>query len=335
MPQIKQYFADAKITPSDRGSEAWEQAGRRLGAYAEQNAQGLKQEGQDIAKLWNEAKFGIDLGRAETLENERRGGGSGGVARGGIHDALDFGARSNWGNGNVPGAYGQNESSVSGYGRSSGSYNARAAREIGGAAAGLPGLIGKILDGQGLTDQQYQQLGTSPTAAARLANARAGGQSAVLYGDEKGSVQPNPTPSDEELSKNGYTVSKVNDFGQIVQDYPLPPNDFHTRMQRTEGLGAGHQHQDQPADISQTLGAQNWGAITQEVTGSSDTATPAVPDAAVPQASGQTATPPAPSNPTPVPVPVPQAADDSGESSNPAPAPQAADDSGEPSGPLD
>src|SRR5579872_3120465 len=213
MATIKQYFADAKITPSDRGTEAWQQAGRRLSAYAEQTAQGLREQGQDIAKLWNTAKYGADLSRA--LAEGSRGGG-GGLGRGNVHDALDFGARSGWGNGAVAGVYGQNESSVTGYGRSGG-YNARAAREISNGAANLPSLISRVMDGQGLTDQQYQELGTSPRGAAALFNARNQGGMTGLYGKDKGAIEPNAEPTEEQAAQAGFNV-----------DPTIGPNGFPT-----------------------------------------------------------------------------------------------------------
>ena len=66
-----------------------------------------------------------------------------GLKGGSAKDALDFGARSNWGNGIEAGAYGQNENSVSGYGRNPNTtadrgFNSRAAHGIGGRGRKSP-----------------------------------------------------------------------------------------------------------------------------------------------------------------------------------------------------
>ena len=198
MAQIKEYFATDKIAPQDRGVEAFEQAGRRVGAYAEQTAQGDQQVGKDISELWQTAKFGVDA-----LADKGRG--TVGLRGGKASDALDFGARSNWGNGIEAGAYGQNENTVSGYGTGgSRSFNSRAANGIGGAAASLPTLISRLAEGQGLTDQQYQELGR------KQGKTPAGGFG--LNTDEKaGGIAPNPVASDEDAAKAGFNTGQQYD----------------------------------------------------------------------------------------------------------------------------
>lgn len=216
MPTLKEYFATAKLTPQDRGATAWEQAGRRISAYAEQTAQGDRQLGKDIADLWNEAKFGPDVLRAE---NEP--GRGGGVRTGNVHDALDFGRPF----GADRGANGPDSDESSPGPSAGGYYNSRAARQIGAAAATLPTLIQRLMDGQGLTDEQYQQLSNSSGGRQALFNNRNQGGVTGVYDDQKGAVKPNPEPTDEEVAKAGFTVDKP-DFGQMVPTYPLQPSQW-------------------------------------------------------------------------------------------------------------
>lgn len=210
MATIKEYFASAKLTPQDRGTTAFEQAGRRIGGFYEQIAQGDRQQGRDIGELWNEAKFGLDLTEAE---DRRRGGGGGvGLSRGNVHDALDFGRPF----GADAGANGRNTNESSAGPRAN-SYNAQAARGIGNAAASLPGLVTKLIDGQGLTDQQYQALGQSRSGAGRLFNMQHS-----VYGDYgKTGVAPTEDVSTEDAAKAGFNVDRGAKYGETVPTYPV------------------------------------------------------------------------------------------------------------------
>lgn len=84
MAKISQYFASGKLTPSTEGTQAWEQAGRRLGPLFEQQATGARELGRDIAALWD------TTGRLEGQLYEHSGGG--GSARGGsVQTPISFG----------------------------------------------------------------------------------------------------------------------------------------------------------------------------------------------------------------------------------------------------
>lgn len=84
MAKIAQYFATGKITPSNAGYEAFEQAGRRIGPLADQAATGTRQLGQDIAKLWDVT------GRIAGSQYEHSGGG-GGAHGGSVQTPISFG----------------------------------------------------------------------------------------------------------------------------------------------------------------------------------------------------------------------------------------------------
>jgi hypothetical protein len=84
MAKIAQYFATGKLTPSNAGYEAYEQAGRRIGPLADQAATGERQLGQDIARLWD------TTGRIAGSQYEHGGGGGGG-GRGSVETPISFG----------------------------------------------------------------------------------------------------------------------------------------------------------------------------------------------------------------------------------------------------
>lgn len=224
MPRIKEYFSDAKITPNDRGTAAFEQAGRRVGGFYEQIARAREQVGSDIGKLWQQVRFELDA-EVDKQENLSRldatqssgggGGGTGGFRTGGgrgggddlLRMAADRGSNGPNGNPNLPNEYNRGAS-----------YKAAAASNIGRAAAGLPSIINKVIQGQGLTDSERA-----------LYNASGYGQKHTLRGWEldtdpkKGGIAPNPDVSYDDAVKAGYNTDGTARPGQPVPTYPFDP----------------------------------------------------------------------------------------------------------------
>lgn len=258
MAKITTYMAKAKVTPVDRGTTAWEQAGRRIGSFYEQISQGDRQEAKSIADLWNEARAGADETVAQ--EEKRRGGGSGSAGRGSARDALDFG-RTGGGTGATLGTGGANESAVSGQsgargrGNSRDRYNTGAATGISRAAASIPDLVMKMLSGQALTPKQQIELDMSPGAQKEIGDLRSAGKITGLYGKDKGAIEPNPEPTDEDAAKAGYNMG--DDYTQTIPGYPLTkggsglPDIFGTPANTTKAIQSiGEMNQ---------AGNGNWG----------------------------------------------------------------------------
>lgn len=203
MAEIKQYFANAKITPDDKGTSAFNEAARRVASSYEQIAQGERESGQLLSKLWSEYKFGPDT----SLE-----AGKGGFrVKGGIPNIMGMGGSMS---GRVP--YG-GQPNDDGIGSTRRQMDYRAHNEISNAAPSLATLTERLISGQGLTDAQYQQLGMSRRGAA-LSGQGGGG---IDY--TKTGIQPNKDITDEEAAKAGFNVDDTDPnapFGKVVPPYP-------------------------------------------------------------------------------------------------------------------
>jgi len=224
MAKITTYFAKGSITPQDRGATAFEQAGRRLSTYYEQIARGDTQLARDIGDLWNEAKFNAQAASEEERLDKQRGGG--GVNFRVVTPRQAAGARG--GGGGARGNYGERD------------YNAPAARGISEGAASVGALTQKLVNGQGLTDSQYQQLGLTAAGRTALFNLRNQGSTSVIYG--KNGVQPNPEPTDKDAAAAGFNMdqnatpgtpvwtgvptAETDVYNQDVPSYPWSPQQF-------------------------------------------------------------------------------------------------------------
>jgi hypothetical protein len=206
MAKIAQFFAKNKLTVPDTGVQAWETAGRRIGPLYNQIAEGEKELGKQQAALANESKFWID-------RLESRGGGS---ARGGsARDALDFGARSNWGSGYVQPSSDRSVGDEPGDYQSS--FNSRAHQEISRAAAALPQVA----------QQLSEQINGGPTTVLRGAGA-AGQPTSTQEGGGGGLTiirggQPQQTVNPQDMAPPGsVTVMAGGRAPYQTPGYPAP-----------------------------------------------------------------------------------------------------------------
>lgn len=225
MARIKEFFATEKITPNDRGTAAFEQAGRRIGGFYEQIARAREQVGNDVGKLWNEVKFALDaeVDRQENLYKLARGteqNSGGGGERGGVRVAgggkasdpfglngegefRDRGANGVDGNPNLPNEY-NSPTVLRGRGGSE-------AANVGRAAEGLPSIIRKVILGQGLTDDER-----------KIYNASGYGQKHTDRGYElnnnpkTGGIAPNPDVSYDDAVKAGYNGDTLAKYGSPI-----------------------------------------------------------------------------------------------------------------------
>lgn len=262
MPTLKEYFADAKIEPQDRGTSAFETAGRRIGGFYEQIARGDQQLGQDIGKAWEQAKFGLD---AEDSRN--RGGGSLSI-KGGVNTPISFGKP--WSGG---GRIDNSSPILTPVGPR---YNARAAQEISGGSANIAALANKLVNGQGLTDQQYQQMNLTPEGRALAQRIRTPQGDVGVYG--KAGVQPTPDVTDEQAQKAGFDVNGMPiNYDKQTPSYPWSSAQYGPPIMARDKNGAvtgsnvpGGSPLDPNSpndpDAKPTLGSRIWSGITSSLT---------------------------------------------------------------------
>jgi hypothetical protein len=231
MARIIEYTAKDRITPSDLGVNAYEQAARRIGSTSEQTASGVNQLGKSIAELWDQQKF--------NLQNPERGGG-GGLKGGGQYQKTLIGT------GNAASDEGprttEPESRYSG-------PNIPAQREIGASAADLSSITAKLLQGQGLTDTQWALYN-----AERAKQQQAQGWWDTKTGTftQKPGVAPNPDTTDEEAAKAGFDVDgQPIDYSKQTPGYPWSSSQF----------GPGINARDKEGNVTgSNLGATSPGA---------------------------------------------------------------------------
>ena len=217
MPRIIEYTAKDRITPSDLGVNAYEQAARRIGTTSEQTASGVNQLGKSIAELWDEQKF--------NLLNPERGGG-GGLKGGGQYQKTLIGT------GNAASDEGPRTTEPEA--RYSGP-NIPAQREIGASAADLSSITAKLLQGQGLTDTQWALYN-----AERAKQQQAQGWWDTKTGTftQKPGVAPNPETTDEEAAKAGFDVDgQPIDYSKQTPGYPWSSSQFGPGINATDKNG--------------------------------------------------------------------------------------------------
>lgn len=242
------------IRPSNAGYEARQQAGRRIGPFAEAAGRAIKEVADLNASVEREAGTqATAMLRFEGLEQREDGGGVKVKYGGGLKDMFQMGS-------------GGKEPDYARLNRLSELQDgpvaiAAAARRMVNAQSPLTHGLNpaqayqRLQEGQGLTDAEYQQLGISQKYGKSIYGGGVGD-----YG--KNGVQPNPEPSREDFEKqiqsDWQSDAGQNDpwgSGQFG-----PPEAYHDKTGAVTGsnIGSGQaagQPSTTPLPLSDTSGA--------------------------------------------------------------------------------